>query len=128
MLKLIRKLGTVLLVGIAAYLVFGFLPALAVGGAVWLMWPRQLAPLLTGLIGAIVLAVVGMIIGACYGGNYATDFEFNDLRGYEATGHIGGIFGLIIGGAFGAWLGRLFAQLESPHAQATDKPAQPQRR
>jgi hypothetical protein len=36
-----------------------------------------------------------MIVGADYGGNYATDFEFNGVRGYEATGQIHAIVGFV---------------------------------
>jgi hypothetical protein len=63
---------------------------------------------LAGLIGGIALAILGWIVGATYGGNYATNFEFNGLRGYEATGQIGAILGFVCGGALCSYLaGRL---------------------
>ena len=48
------------------------------------------------LIG-IVSGVIGLIAGAFIGGNYAEQFVFNDVRGYEATGQVGFIFGALIG-------------------------------
>lgn len=59
---------------------------------------------LVGLSGGIALAVVGLVAGALYGGNYATDFVFNDLRGYEATGQIGLILGFVLGSSLCTWL------------------------
>jgi hypothetical protein len=56
---------------------------------------------------AISLAVVGWAIGASYGGNYATGFEFCGPRGYEATGQIGEVLGFITGAALGAGLAYL---------------------
>jgi hypothetical protein len=48
---------------------------------------------LAALIGLIVGAGVGWVIGATYGGNYAVDFEFAGGRGYEATGPLGAMIG-----------------------------------
>jgi len=42
---------------------------------------RLVTCLLAGLAGGIVLALVGLFVGATYGGNFATDFEFNGQRG-----------------------------------------------
>ena len=50
---------------------------------------------LAGLIGLIVGAGVGFVIGATYGGNYAVEFEFAGGRGYEATGPLGAIIGAL---------------------------------
>ena len=58
---------------------------------------RALVCLFAWLIGGLVVAVVGFVVGATYGGNHATDFEFNGLRGYEATGQIGMLLGFIAG-------------------------------
>ncbi len=58
---------------------------------------RIFACLLAGLIGGLAVAVVGLVVGANYGGNHATDFEFNGLRGYEATGQLGAILGFLAG-------------------------------
>ena len=38
------------------------------------------------------------------GGNYAVDFVFNGVRGYEAVGQLGFIFGLIGGGLLCWWI------------------------
>jgi hypothetical protein len=59
---------------------------------------------LAGLGGAVLLGVAGWVVGATIGGNFATDFEFNGLRGYEAVGQIGLIAGLVIGGLLCGWL------------------------
>jgi len=69
---------------------------------------RVVRVVLAGLIGGIALAILGLIVGGTYGGNYAPDFEFNSLRGYEATGLIGAILGFVSGGALCSYLaGRL---------------------
>ena len=54
---------------------------------------------------AIVLIplIVGLLVGAWFGGNYGASFQFNRVRGYEATGQIGlmcGIFALLLLSAF----------------------------
>ena len=46
---------------------------------------------------ALVFGAIGMIIGALIGGNYAEQFVFNGVQGYEATGQIGFILGISIG-------------------------------
>jgi len=46
---------------------------------------------------------VGLIIGALIGGNYAEQFVFNGVQGYEATGQIGFILGVLIGFISGWW-------------------------
>ena len=46
---------------------------------------------------ALVFGAIGMIIGALLGGNYAEQFVFNGVQGYEATGQIGFILGISIG-------------------------------
>ena len=48
------------------------------------------------LIG-FVCGVIGMIVGALIGGNYAEQFLFNGVQGYEATGQIGFILAGLIG-------------------------------
>lgn len=50
-----------------------------------------------------ITLILGMLIGAWFGGNYAENFQFNGVRGYEATGQIGlmcGSFALLLLGAF----------------------------
>jgi len=54
---------------------------------------RVFAVIVIGLISA----VIGLIIGALIGGNFAEQFVFNGVRGYEATGQIGFILGALIG-------------------------------
>ena len=50
-----------------------------------------------GLCGAVVGGILGLIIGTEYGGNFATDFRWGDLTGYEATGALGAILGSALG-------------------------------
>jgi LPXTG-motif cell wall-anchored protein len=57
---------------------------------------------LTLVIG-FVLGVIGLLISMYIGGNYAEDFVFNGVRGYEATGQIGFILGTLIGLILGWW-------------------------
>jgi hypothetical protein len=38
---------------------------------------RVVFVVLAGLIGGLALGAVGLIVGATYGGNYATEFAFN---------------------------------------------------
>jgi len=44
-----------------------------------------------------ISGVIGWIIGALIGGNYAEQFVFNGVQGYEATGQTGFILGVLIG-------------------------------
>lgn len=60
------------------------------------MFKTVLRVLLTFII-AFILGVIGLFIAMYIGGNYAEDFVFNGVRGYEATGQIGFIFGALIG-------------------------------
>ncbi len=59
------------------------------------------------LLGAISLTtgfvsgVGGLLIGAWYGGNYRSSYEFNGVRGYEAFGQIGLGVGALLGGLIG---------------------------
>jgi hypothetical protein len=57
---------------------------------------------LTLVIG-LVLGVIGLFIAIYLGGNYAEDFVFNGVRGYEATGQIGFVLGSLIGLISGWW-------------------------
>ena len=38
---------------------------------------------------AITLLLLSVLIAAWFGGNYAQNFQFNGVRGYEATAQIG---------------------------------------
>jgi hypothetical protein len=55
------------------------------------------------LVIGFVLGVIGLFIAMYIGGNYAEDFVFNGVRGYEATGQIGFIIGGVIGLITGWW-------------------------
>ena len=45
----------------------------------------------------IVAGVIGWILGALIGGNFAEQFVFNGVQGYEATGQVGFILGALTG-------------------------------
>ena len=61
------------------------------------MMIRTIGKALLILSGGLILGMVGMLIGALIGGNYATGFQFNGVRGYEATGQLGFMTGAAIG-------------------------------
>jgi len=44
-----------------------------------------------------VFGIIGLFIGVQLGGNFATQFVFNGVQGYEATGQICFILGALIG-------------------------------
>lgn len=54
---------------------------------------RILAVILIGC----VCGVIGLLIGMLYGGNYAEQFVFNGVQGYEATGQVGFLLGALVG-------------------------------
>jgi len=60
---------------------------------------RVLAIIIIGLVSG----VLGWIIGALIGGNFAEELIFNGVRGYEATGQIGSILGAFIGLLSSSW-------------------------
>jgi len=60
---------------------------------------------------AFICGVVGWILGALIGGNFAGQFVFNGVRGYEATGKVGFLLGDLIG-LFIGW--RLFFKKRQP--------------
>jgi hypothetical protein len=49
--------------------------------------------------GIIVCGILGFVVGTYVGGNYAQNFAFLGVRGYEAAGLLGLIIGAIAGGA-----------------------------
>jgi hypothetical protein len=57
-----------------------------------------------GIIGLLVGAVAGFIIGANVGGNWFTSFSIGSLHGYEATAWVGAAAGAILGGVVTLWL------------------------
>ena len=58
---------------------------------------RGIAVVASGLF----FGVVGLLLGAYIGGNFAQDFTFLGVRGYEATGQLGFILGCVMGIAVG---------------------------
>lgn len=57
-----------------------------------------------GVLATVIIALLlGLLVGAWFGGNYAEDFQFNGVRGYEATGQVGllcSVFVLLLLGAY----------------------------
>jgi hypothetical protein len=49
------------------------------------------------LVVGFVSGVTGWIVGALIGGNFAEQFVFNGVQGYEATGQVGFILGALLG-------------------------------
>jgi hypothetical protein len=49
------------------------------------------------IVSGFVSGILGWIIGALIGGNFAEQFVFNGVQGYEATGQVGFILGVSIG-------------------------------
>jgi len=47
---------------------------------------------------------LGLFMGAYIGGNFAETFIFNGVRGYEATGQLGFLAGIVIGLALSIFL------------------------
>jgi hypothetical protein len=59
--------------------------------------PKTVLHIFVAIVLGLVSGVIGMIIGALIGGNYAEQFVFNGVQGYEATSQIGLILGVSIG-------------------------------
>jgi hypothetical protein len=57
-----------------------------------------------GLIGMLIGAIAGFVIGANIGGNWFTSFSIGSLHGYEATAWIGAAAGAIVVGVVTLWL------------------------
>ncbi|MEN9405082.1 MAG: hypothetical protein RLY47_41 [Candidatus Parcubacteria bacterium] len=49
------------------------------------------------IVGTVLLFGIGFVMASIWGGNHAVDFVLLDWRGYEATGMVGAMVGLIIG-------------------------------
>jgi hypothetical protein len=49
------------------------------------------------IVGTVLLLGIGFVTASIWGGNHAVVFVLFGWRGYEATGMVGGIVGLIIG-------------------------------
>ncbi len=60
------------------------------------------ARIFVSVLAGLILGVIGLLIGAWFGGNFATEFTFIYVRGYEATGQVGFILFALIG-AVGGW-------------------------
>ena len=60
----------------------------------------------SALVVAMLFSTIFLFVAVDIGGNYMTNFTFMGERGYEATGILGIMFGLPIGGILGAYLAR----------------------
>ena len=49
------------------------------------------------IVSTVGVGILGWLVGAYIGGNFAQTFLFNGVRGYEATGQLGFIIGAILG-------------------------------
>ena len=58
---------------------------------------KRFLTILFSLVLMIFGAIGGLIIGMYLGGNYFVNFEFANVRGYEAVGLVGSIIGLVLG-------------------------------
>jgi hypothetical protein len=58
---------------------------------------KTILRILAVLVIGIVAGVVGLIVGALIGGNFAQQFIFNGVQGYEATGQVGFLIGAVVG-------------------------------
>ncbi len=66
---------------------------------------KTILRILAVLVIGIIAGVVGLIVGALIGGNFAQQFVFNGVQGYEATGQVGFLIGAVVGLAAGwKWL------------------------
>lgn len=61
------------------------------------MLRKVISGVIGGILGFAIFSILGLLIGAFIGGNFMTDFKFNGVQGYEATGQIGAILGAVIG-------------------------------
>jgi hypothetical protein len=64
----------------------------------------MVAQLAVGSIVSLLFAIVGWVLAATCGGNYAVDFVAFQVRGYEATGMIGALVFSLFGAALSVWL------------------------
>jgi membrane associated rhomboid family serine protease len=67
---------------------------------------KTLVFLLKMLLLIVLGFLFGLIAGAYIGGNFMTSFEFNGVRGYEATGQIGAFAGAVLSPVLGCYLTR----------------------
>ena len=58
---------------------------------------RSLFRVFVSLIVGFFLGIIGMLVGAWFGGNFATGVVFDGVRGYEATSQIGFILFALVG-------------------------------
>jgi hypothetical protein len=85
------------------------------GGVFMKLFVKLLAVIATQM----VCGIVGFVIGTYFGGNYAVDFTFNGVRGYEAMGQIGLIVSAFIGGPLCWWI--VFRSLKKREHRLSDK-------
>jgi hypothetical protein len=57
---------------------------------------KKILVILGLLIYVFLLSIIFMLVGMNVGGNYFTNFELFGTKGYEATGYLGFLIGLVI--------------------------------
>jgi hypothetical protein len=72
--------------------------------------PSRVGAILAAVLGAGIGGITGLLVGADWAGNHATDFVFAGFRGYEAGGLVGLLAGLAIGGLLGVGVSRRSAR------------------
>ena len=61
---------------------------------------RVLVVVMAAVFGGVAGGAGGWLLGSLYGDTSAANFEFAGLRGYQATGLIGGLLGFILVAGF----------------------------
>jgi hypothetical protein len=75
---------------------------------------KTMVRIFLAIIIGLVCGILGWIIGALIGGNFAEQFVFNNVQGYEAVGQIGSILGTSIGLLASSWFLFKRKSLSSP--------------
>ncbi len=65
---------------------------------------KKVSVILGVLLLSFILGIVFMFLGMNIGGNYFANYEMFGVRGYEATGYLGFIFGIVVGLVFSVTL------------------------
>ncbi len=70
-------------------------------------WRRWALEIVVGLVAGFLGGVIGFVVGVMIGGNLGgpeTPVAFGGMRGYEATGWVGLVAGVILGSSAGVYL------------------------
>lgn len=64
---------------------------------------KNMLRIIVVIVITLVSGIIGLVIGAIVGGNYAQEFVFDGVQGYEATGQLGFILGAVAGLLLSTW-------------------------